>query len=153
MSGQSGRNSSLMPSRRAISRLMRCTRHVRSGSGAAVAGRLIAQPVYPQLRKSPCDPALTLRANKRHQLFYPSTRSMPLNCPNFAATDNCIPFRNPALRHAPPLFVALLPSAHYLRRRPVKSSNTIPVRSAALQASFISSSQTMYEPAYITQKI
>ena len=35
---------------------------VREGSRAAVAGRLIAQPVYPQLRNTPCVPALTLRA-------------------------------------------------------------------------------------------
>jgi hypothetical protein len=32
------------------------------GSRAAVAGRRMAQPVYPQLRNTPCDPALTLRA-------------------------------------------------------------------------------------------
>ena len=32
------------------------------GSRAAVASRLMAQPVYPQLRKYPCVPALTLRA-------------------------------------------------------------------------------------------
>lgn len=35
----------------------------RFGSRAAVAGGRMAQPVYPQLRKSPCCPALTFRAN------------------------------------------------------------------------------------------
>ena len=39
-------------------------RDFRLGSRAAVAGRRMAQPVYPQLRKYPCVPALTLRANK-----------------------------------------------------------------------------------------
>ena len=37
-------------------------RWVRVGSGAAVAGRRMAQPVYPQLRKCPCVPAFALRA-------------------------------------------------------------------------------------------
>jgi Reverse transcriptase (RNA-dependent DNA polymerase) len=34
-------------------------------SRAAVAGRRMALPIYPQLRKYPCVPALTLRANER----------------------------------------------------------------------------------------
>src|ERR1700716_3227297 len=38
----------------------------RFGSRAAVAGRRMAQPVYPQLRKYPCVRALTLRANAKN---------------------------------------------------------------------------------------
>jgi hypothetical protein len=37
-----------------------------------VAGRLMTQPVYPQFRKCPCVPALTLRASTK------SLRSSPL---------------------------------------------------------------------------
>jgi hypothetical protein len=40
-------------------------RKVRNGSRTAVAGRLVAQPVYPQLQKSPSVLALTLRTNNR----------------------------------------------------------------------------------------
>src|SRR4051812_6597293 len=39
------------------------------GSSAAVAGWLMAQPVYPQLRKSPLNSG-TYVANKRHQCGY-----------------------------------------------------------------------------------
>jgi hypothetical protein len=37
------------------------------GSRAAVAGRLMVRPVYPQLRKSPSVPGLTFRAKGRHR--------------------------------------------------------------------------------------
>jgi hypothetical protein len=37
---------------------------VSDGSRTAVAGRLMAQPVYPQLQKYSCVPALTLRAQE-----------------------------------------------------------------------------------------
>jgi hypothetical protein len=40
-------------------------RHISTLPRAAVAGRRMAPPVYPQLRKYPCVPALTLRAMKR----------------------------------------------------------------------------------------
>jgi len=39
---------------------------VRLGSRAAVAGRLMLQPVYPQLQKYPCATAVTLGASKGH---------------------------------------------------------------------------------------
>ena len=35
-----------------------------------MAGRLMAQPVYAQLRKSPCVSALMLRANFGHSLLH-----------------------------------------------------------------------------------
>jgi hypothetical protein len=40
---------------------------VRSGSGAAVAGKRMAQPVTPQLRKYPVRSELTLRAKPGHR--------------------------------------------------------------------------------------
>jgi hypothetical protein len=51
-------------------------RHISTLPRAAVADRRMAQPVCPQLRKYPCVPALTLRANKRHHnAFTPHTAS------------------------------------------------------------------------------
>jgi hypothetical protein len=46
---------------------------VRFGSRTAVAGRLVAQPVYPRFGNTPCAPALTLRAQCTKSL-----RSSPL---------------------------------------------------------------------------
>jgi hypothetical protein len=49
--------------------MVRSVDDFRFGSGAAVAGRPMAQPVYPQLRKYPCVSALTFRARSGHALF------------------------------------------------------------------------------------
>ena len=60
-----------------ISRLLIKLPSCRFGSVAAVAGRLVPQPVYPQLRKFPCVRALTLRANSR-------LNRTAQSCPEFA---------------------------------------------------------------------
>jgi hypothetical protein len=54
---------------------LRARANVADGSRAAVAGRRMAQPVYPQLRKCPCVPAFALRAKYGGDAYFAASQS------------------------------------------------------------------------------
>jgi hypothetical protein len=59
------RSSSIFPRSDFMPAIGRFRSRSKMGQGAAVAGRRMAQPVYPQVRKCPCVPALALRTRGR----------------------------------------------------------------------------------------